>query len=294
MAQQDCGQCGYLCESYSAAIAAGAETKLNLCVPGGKETSRMLKRLLEEVGGPDAPATMRQRRGGASEGAGEPGYSRDNPVEAVFRSATRINGEGSEKDTHHVVIDISGAGSTMSRATASASARATDPQLADAMLAAMRAPADFRSAARHSAQALIEDYALGPAPDTLFELIGYLAGGAKRRKAKLLAEGEDPDGDAATFDVLAALQAFGPSIPIRKRSWNAWSRCSRGFIRSRRPRCATPGEVHLTVDAVRYDTMGARGSAWPPPSSPTAMPAGDTLKVYLQKAHGFALPDDPA
>eukprot|EP01035_Chromulina_nebulosa_P067409 gene67409-92339_t len=34
MAQQDCGQCGYLCETYSAAIAAGTEPKLNLCAPG--------------------------------------------------------------------------------------------------------------------------------------------------------------------------------------------------------------------------------------------------------------------
>src|SRR5215471_8803085 len=49
MAQQDCGQCGYLCETYSAAIASGLEKKLNLCVPGGKETSRTLKRLLEEA-----------------------------------------------------------------------------------------------------------------------------------------------------------------------------------------------------------------------------------------------------
>src|SRR5688572_13294927 len=49
MAQQDCGQCGYLCEAYSQAIASGQEAKLNLCVPGGKETSRMLKRLLEDV-----------------------------------------------------------------------------------------------------------------------------------------------------------------------------------------------------------------------------------------------------
>ena len=60
MAQQDCGQCGYLCETYSAAIAAGTEAKLNLCVPGGKETSRMLKRLLEEV--PAAPPRRSTRR----------------------------------------------------------------------------------------------------------------------------------------------------------------------------------------------------------------------------------------
>ena len=112
MAQQDCGQCGYLCESYSAAIAAGTEAKLNLCVPGGKETSRMLKRLLEEV--PAAPATPSTATPAQeAEPAKEPtqhGYSRDLPVEAVFRSAARLNEAGSEKDTRHVVLDISGVG----------------------------------------------------------------------------------------------------------------------------------------------------------------------------------------
>src|SRR3569832_860176 len=49
MAQQDCGQCGYNCHDYSEAIANKAEGRLNLCVPGGKETARMLKSLYEEI-----------------------------------------------------------------------------------------------------------------------------------------------------------------------------------------------------------------------------------------------------
>src|ERR1700732_3118170 len=49
MAQQDCGQCGYDCHNYSKAIASKAEARLNLCVPGGKETARMLKALHEEL-----------------------------------------------------------------------------------------------------------------------------------------------------------------------------------------------------------------------------------------------------
>src|SRR5438132_12544407 len=49
MAQQDCGQCGYNCNDYSEAIAAKSEARLNLCVPGGKETARMLKALHEEL-----------------------------------------------------------------------------------------------------------------------------------------------------------------------------------------------------------------------------------------------------
>src|SRR5215471_12341733 len=50
MAQQDCGQCGSSCEEYSGQIYDKKELRLNLCVPGGKDTSRMLKKLLEEVG----------------------------------------------------------------------------------------------------------------------------------------------------------------------------------------------------------------------------------------------------
>src|SRR5262252_9555668 len=54
MGQQDCGQCGYNCEDYSDAIFLKKEDRLNLCVPGGKETARMLKALHQELG--KAPA----------------------------------------------------------------------------------------------------------------------------------------------------------------------------------------------------------------------------------------------
>src|SRR5467141_2509223 len=58
MAQQDCGQCGYNCEDYSNLIVAKKEERLNLCVPGGKETARMLKALYEELG--KAPTIARK------------------------------------------------------------------------------------------------------------------------------------------------------------------------------------------------------------------------------------------
>jgi sulfite reductase (NADPH) flavoprotein alpha-component len=50
MGQQDCGQCGYNCEDYANAIFHKSEERLNLCVPGGKETARMLKTLYGEFG----------------------------------------------------------------------------------------------------------------------------------------------------------------------------------------------------------------------------------------------------
>src|SRR4051794_28091017 len=42
MAQLDCGACGYVCQTYSEAIARGEEKNLTLCSPGGKETSAKL------------------------------------------------------------------------------------------------------------------------------------------------------------------------------------------------------------------------------------------------------------
>src|SRR5947209_10008625 len=87
MAQQDCGQCGYNCNDYSEAIANKAEARLNLCVPGGKETARMLKALHQELEKEPASrgASAAPSPGRADAGV-EPGRSRDNPVSASFIS----------------------------------------------------------------------------------------------------------------------------------------------------------------------------------------------------------------
>src|SRR6187549_3046169 len=88
MAQQDCGQCGYNCQDYSDAIATKAEPRLNLCVPGGKETARMLKSLYEEIDkAPAAPLSAPA----VPVLAVEPGRSRDNPIAAKFVSRRLLN-----------------------------------------------------------------------------------------------------------------------------------------------------------------------------------------------------------
>src|SRR5437762_3193620 len=84
MAQQDCGQCGYNCHDYSEAIAGKVEARLNLCVPGGKETGRMLKALHEALEQAPAASPSLAPAVAAPAAAGEPGRSRDNPVAATF------------------------------------------------------------------------------------------------------------------------------------------------------------------------------------------------------------------
>src|SRR5205809_2288096 len=92
MAQQDCGQCGYNCQDYSAALFSRKEERLNLCVPGGKETARMLKTLYAELGtpSPSAPAAKIALIPSAADAtvapAVAPGRSRDNPADATLLS----------------------------------------------------------------------------------------------------------------------------------------------------------------------------------------------------------------
>lgn len=40
MAQLDCGACGYLCKTYSEAIARGEDSDLTKCIPAAKTRPR--------------------------------------------------------------------------------------------------------------------------------------------------------------------------------------------------------------------------------------------------------------
>ena len=50
MAQTDCTACGWDCEGYAAALAAGETKDISLCVPGEQETESMLQKLMKDAG----------------------------------------------------------------------------------------------------------------------------------------------------------------------------------------------------------------------------------------------------
>jgi sulfite reductase (NADPH) flavoprotein alpha-component len=297
MAQQDCGQCGYNCEDYANAIQQQAEPRLNLCVPGGKTTARMLKALVEEMGGgvldPDEKAAKDAAKPVPSTDI-RPGHSREIPVEATFLSRRRLNSEGSGKTTNHVEIDLSESGLEYAAGDSLGVFAENDAGLVDDIIKAIGAPPDFPIAGKSLRQALIEDTSLAPAPDALFELISFLTGGERRRRARALAKGEDPDGDAATLDVLAALEKFPGIHPDPEAFMEVLEPLQpRLYSISSSPK-ANPGRVSLTVDTVRYrigdrERLGLASTYL----DARALP-GAKLKVYVQEAHGFALPENGA
>jgi sulfite reductase (NADPH) flavoprotein alpha-component len=294
MAQQDCGQCGYNCNDYANVLFAKSEKRLNLCVPGGKETSRMLKQLYTELDGagtssPAAP-TLQPAAPATAPAAGR---SRDNPAVATFLSRRRLNKQGSEKETWHIDIDLAGTELDYVVGDSFGVFPGNDPVLVDAVLAAIDAPPDFPILDRTLREVLAGSTSLSPAPDILFELISYLTGGDRRAKAKLLAKGGDPDGDAAALDVLAALQKFPGIRPDPEAFIEALEPLQpRVYSISSSHRC-TPGRVSLTVDAVRYDIEARTRLGVCSTFLGGRIAPGDKIKVYVQKTQHFALPDDP-
>jgi sulfite reductase (NADPH) flavoprotein alpha-component len=114
MGQQDCGQCGYNCQDYSDAIFLQKEERLNLCVPGGKETTRMLKALHQELGkapgSAETPSKTLTPAAATVALAAAPGCSRECPTAARFLSRTRLNKAGSAKKTRHIEFDLTASG----------------------------------------------------------------------------------------------------------------------------------------------------------------------------------------
>jgi sulfite reductase (NADPH) flavoprotein alpha-component len=297
MAQQDCGQCGYDCKNYSGAIVSGKEERLNLCVPGGKETARMVKKLAEELKSAPAaaapPAVVEPVAGLAPALQAAPGTSRDNPAIATVLSRKLLNKPGSEKETWHVEFDLSASGLDYTVGDAFGLFPSNDPALVEAVIKALGAPADFPIGGRTLRECLTDGVSLSPAPDMLFQLFSYITGGDRRKKARALSTGEDPDGDAPTLDVLAAIEKFPGIRPDPEAFIESLDPLQpRLYSISSSPK-TKPGVVSLTVDTVRYrianrDRLGVCSTMLAERIEP-----GASLKVYVQKAHAFGLPADP-
>ena len=303
MAQQDCGQCGYNCEDYANALFLENEKRLNLCVPGGKETQRMLKALHAEMEGGGRPAAnvgaVEVPRSTATS-AVTPGYSREKPVIAAFLGATLLNKSGSEKETRHIEFNIEDNGLDYRVGDSLGVFVSNPPPLVDAVVTAVGASADAEVGdgnghSRALRDALREERALGTAPDALFELLADVADEpATRAKLQGMAQGDDPDGDLATLDVLAVLEKFPTLEPSPKRFVEALEPLQpRLYSISSSPK-AMPGRLHLAVDTVRYRIDGRERLGVASTFLADRIRPGEGLPVYVQRSHDFTLPADPA
>lgn len=290
LAQQDCRQCGYICETYAGAIAAGAEPRLDLCAPGGKDTARMLHALAAEAAGgpaafeahPDPPPPPAPRDS-------RPGYDRAHPVTVAMKCRRRLTRASSQKAVYHVELDVAGSGLDHLPGDTLGIYPENDPALVDLILGALQASPGLRIDGRPLRDILSTAVSLGPAPDALFSLIACLTGGARRQAAKRLASGAEPE--AATLDVLAALERFPGVRPDPEAFIESLDPLQPRLYSIASSTRAQPGVIALTVDLVRFAVDGRPRSGVASSWLAERVPVGMRFRAFLQPAPHFRLPD---
>jgi sulfite reductase (NADPH) flavoprotein alpha-component len=291
MAQLDCGQCGYLCQTYAEAVWSGAEADMGRCVPGGKETQRKLKELLTalEPQRDGAPATPMAK-------PAAPVGSRDRPALAILVDAHPLNRAGSGKDVRHVVLDLSATDLTYEAGDSLGVFARKNPQLVQAVLDRVGATGEemvaFDGEALPLRQVLLSKVDIArPRDDCMLFLAERAFDGEEALRLQALAAGEGPSelAEADLLDLLMAFPSVMPSLPGLLKSLDRLQPRLYSIASSSK---AHPREVHLTVSAVRWDsnerTRTGIGSCY---LADFAKP-GDVIPVFVQKSHGFGPPAD--
>ncbi|MDE2229192.1 MAG: sulfite reductase subunit alpha [Alphaproteobacteria bacterium] len=257
MAQQDCGQCGYVCHSYAAAIAAGSEKALTRCVPGGKETARKLKELLE-TGGAPVPATIPAAPAAATVPAPSSGAA---TVAAQFRIARLLNRAGSAKDTRQVVLSLYGSGlcyqSGDSVGIVPTNCPATVAAIIEALGADPNTDVDCPDGTRRALlEALSRACDIGRPSDEAVEVLASRAlDPDQSQKLQALAEGY-PGAEPEGADLLDLLVAFPSARPPLQELVSALAPLQPRLYSIACSPLVHGGEVHLTVAAVHWERRG--------------------------------------
>ena len=301
MAQLNCGACGYVCQSYSEAIAKGEEKNLTLCSPGGKETAKMLKVLVKEGTAPSSNGVAHTNGFAKAQTNGAPvakasTINRGNPWPAVIKNVHNLNQAGSSKVTTHVVIDLEGSDLTYQVGDSLGVYPTNCPELVDSILAAIacdgREPAEgpdgFSGTVR---EVLLTKSNLRDVEEELLELlIATTTDGRDKATLQALIDGDRLD----ELDVLDLLN-LAPSAKPRAAALTM-------TLAALNPRLysiasspdAHPGEVHLTVGRAVAEVNGRLRKGVASTMFSDRIQVGDKASVYVHPAHGFTTPSDTA
>jgi len=300
MAQLDCGACGYVCQTYSAAIARGEEKDLTKCSPGGADTAKALLQIVSEK--PNAPAVAvppaAPVRAASSQQGDAPGHSRDNPLSARLVSSTQLTHPDAPKDTRHVVIDLLDSGLTYEPGDSLGILPQNDHDLVSAVLNQLGMTGGetvtLASGQRTSLRgALQREFTLSRSRPDLFALLARHATADDERAAltQILAA---PENRLATADLAEVLDRFPSARPPLVDLLATLARLQPRLYSISSSQKAHPSEVHLTVGVVQFETLGRWRSGVASNFLGVRSLPGDEVRVYLQRSPKFRLPADPA
>ncbi len=225
-------------------------------------------------------------------------YGKKNPFPAPVLAVRPVTKPGSAKETIHIEYSLEGSGLEYTTGDALGVIPRNDPALADALIAALGlnpeaivpTPEGDETTLR---AALIERYDITGLNKGL--LVKWNAFAQSPKLAAILDDKEKTADFCRGRDLLDLAQADPkPSFP----SEAAFA----GILKKIAPRLysiasspkAHPGQVHLCVGAVRYDSHGRRRGGVCSTFMADRLQAGDTARVFVHVNKNFRLPEDPA
>jgi sulfite reductase (NADPH) flavoprotein alpha-component len=239
--------------------------------------------------------TTMENTGDIQKGNTVPAFSRTNPFQAKILKNVNLNGEGSKKETRHIELSLEGSGLSYVPGDALGIFPSNDPELVAAIIQEMQ----WDEAAVVTLNKQGETMPLKEALTTYFEIT--LLTKKILQQAATFTESEELQRlllveNAAEVkeycygrDVLDMLREFGP--------WKLTAEEFVSILRKMTPRlysiassiAANPGEVHLTIGAVRYTAHGRDRKGVCSVQCAERAAEGDTLPVFVQANKHFHL-----
>ena len=296
MAQLDCGACGYLCKTYSEAIATGEESDLTKCAPGGRETSRKLKELLAVI--PAESVTVRGAVAPAPTAKKPPAEKRATHLARMLQNR-RLNAPASSKDTRLISFDLHNSGLSYKAGDALGVYPENCPDTVGWIVEALDAsgaeavPSPDGGDPITVHEALLRRYTIKEPSSRIVKLLADSArvpAHAIALNAMLDSDGDGVPEGLEILDLLTMFPSARPRVedfvaalaPIRPRLYSI----------SSSPKMY-PDEVHLTVGVVRYlNKQGRQCKGVASTYLADRMRPGQKAKVFVQPSHGFAPPQD--
>ncbi len=299
MAQLDCGACGYICQSYSEAIARGEEKDLTRCTPGGRDTAKMLKQLVASAPKNVVPVSevkVRKTADAAAPADGQVAWDRNNPFPARLVASKPLNGASSSKDTRLVEIDLRNSGIVYKPGDALGIFPENCPDLVHELLKELGLTGaedvpGWDGLPMSLRDALLREFTITrPTPDLLDILSRCATDVVERDGLQALRDSEDGAGDLQVLDLLRKFPSARPKAgdfvatlsPLAPRLYSISSSLA-----------AHPNQVHLTVGAVRFaNSVGRKCGGVTSTFLADRVRPGHTVRVFIHPSHKFGLPDD--
>lgn len=222
-------------------------------------------------------------------------YGKKHPFPSPLKRKFLLNGPGSSKETWHLEFDLEGSGMTYEPGDAFAIVPKNAPDVVEAILSAGNFSANTRVSLKDD-----ENYTLAEALAEHLDITGltsvvlgkYQTIAQSEKIARLL----DPENKKELVDWLHGRQIVDLLEEFPISGLEAQAFC--GILRKLPPRLysiasspkAHPGEVHLTVAAVRYETHGRVRKGVASTFVADLLDQSHTASVYTHANKNFKLP----